>query len=105
MTVEVTGPAEFQVAIMNSVAKRKGEITDSITKNSIFILTAQVPLSNMFGYATELRGLTQGIGEFSMEYKTHKPVPSYDIEKIVEKFRKQQEERNNTKKKGDSFNI
>lgn len=105
MTVEVTGPAEFQVAIMNSVAKRKGEITDSITKNSIFILTAQVPLSNMFGYATELRGLTQGIGEFSMEYKTHKPVPSYDIEKIVEKFKKQQEERNSTKKKGDSFNI
>ena len=105
MTVEVTGPAEFQASMMNSVSKRKGEITESTTKNSIFILSAEVPLSNMFGYATELRGLTQGIGEFSMEYKTHKPVPSYDIEKIVEKFKKQQEERNNTKKKGDSFNI
>lgn len=105
MTVEVTGPAEFQSAIMNSVSKRKGEITDSVTKNSIFIVSAEVPLSNMFGYATELRGLTQGIGEFSMEYKTHKPVPSYDVDKIVEKFKKQQEEKASTKKKGDSFNI
>jgi elongation factor G len=105
MTVEVTGPAEFQTAIMNSVSKRKGEITESTTKNSIFILSAEVPLSNMFGYATELRGLTQGIGEFSMEYKTHKPVPTYDVEKIVEKFKKQQEEKASTKKKGDAFNI
>ena len=106
MTVEVTGPAEFQAAIMNSVSKRKGEITESTTKNNIFILSSEVPLSNMFGYATELRGLTQGIGEFSMEYRTHKPVPTYDVDKIVEKFKKQFEEKMGAKKKGgDSFNI
>jgi elongation factor G len=106
MTVEVTGPAEFQASIMNSISKRKGEITESVTKSSIFICTAEVPLSNMFGYATELRGLTQGIGEFSMEYRTHKPVPTYDVDKIVEKFRKQHEEKLGAKKKGgDSFNI
>lgn len=105
MTVEVTGPAEFQMAIMNSISKRKGDILESVTKSSIFICTAEVPLSNMFGYATELRGLTQGIGEFSMEYKTHKPVPMYDVDKIVEKFKKSQEERNTNKKKGDSFDI
>jgi elongation factor G len=106
MTVEVTGPAEFQSAIMNSISKRKGDITESTTKNNIFILTGEVPLSNMFGYATELRGITQGIGEFSMEYKTHKPVPSYDLDKIIEKFKKIHEEKMGSKKKGgDSFNI
>lgn len=106
MTVEVTGPAEFQTAIMNSVVKRKGEVLESVTKSGIFICTAEVPLSNMFGYATELRGLTQGIGEFSMEYKTHKPVPTYDVDKIVEKFKKASEEKAVSKKKGgDSFDI
>jgi len=105
MTVEVTGPAEFQTAIMNSVAKRKGEVIEANTKNNTFIALAEVPLSNMFGYATELRSITQGIGEFSMEYKTHKPVPPYDVEKIIEKFQKQQQTTKTTTKKGDSFDI
>lgn len=106
MTVEVTGPADYQNAIMNSISKRKGEITDSVTKNNIFILTGDVPLSNMFGYATELRGLTQGIGEFSMEYKTHKPVPAFDLDRILEKYKKIMEEKMGAKKKGgDNFNI
>lgn len=105
MTVEVTGPAEFQTAIMNSLAKRKGDVSEASTKNNIFIALAEVPLSNMFGYATEFRSITQGIGEFSMEYKTHKPVPQYDIEKIVEKFQKQQQAAKTTSKKGDAFDI
>lgn len=105
MTVEVTGPAEFQTAIMNSVAKRKGDVMEATTKNNIFIALAEVPLSNMFGYATELRSITQGIGEFSMEYKTHKPVPQYDVDKIVEKFQKQQVTTKSSGKKGDAFDM
>lgn len=58
----------------------------------------------MFGYSTELRGLTQGIGEFSMEYLTHKPVAPHEINQIIEKFRKQKEEIKVDKKKG-SFDI
>lgn len=103
MTVEVTGPAEFQTAIMNSMVKRKGDVHDTTTKNNIFIMQADVPLSNMFGYMTELRGITQGIGEFSMEYKTHKPVPIFDMDKIIEKFAKQQQEKSSSKK--DGFDI
>lgn len=103
MFVEVSGPAEFQSGIMNSIAKRKGDIQSANTKNNIFLLNASVPLANMFGYATELRGITQGIGEFSMEYQTHKPVPTYDVEKIVAKFEKKASEK--VAKKGDAFDI
>ena len=75
-------------------------------------MSADVPLSNMFGYATELRGVTQGIvrqniklfqGEFSMEYKTHKPVPVFEVDKIIQKFQKMQLEKSSSKK--DGFDI
>jgi elongation factor G len=60
----------------------------------------------MFGYATELRGITQGIGEFSMEYKNHKPVATFDMDKIIQNFQKQQAARTATVKKGgSSFDI
>lgn len=59
---------------MGQLVKRRGTITNTQIKQGLFILNADVPLSAMFGYATELRGSTQGIGEFSMEYRMHLPV-------------------------------
>lgn len=59
---------------MASVNRRKGVIVDTDTQEDILVITADVPLNDMFGYSTELRSLTQGKGEFSMEYKTHQPV-------------------------------
>jgi len=79
MDVEVTVPAEYQAGIMGQLVKRRGSITNSETKQGLFILNADVPLASMFGYATELRGSTQGIGEFSMEYKKHSPVLDYEV--------------------------
>jgi len=79
MDVEVTVPIEYQGGIMNQLVKRRGNVTNTETKGGLFILNADVPLSAMFGYATELRGSTQGIGEFSMEYRTHSPVGEYEI--------------------------
>ena len=64
---------------MGQLVKRRGSITNSETKQGLFILNADVPLASMFGYATELRGSTQGIGEFSMEYKKHSPVLDYEV--------------------------
>jgi elongation factor G len=49
-------------------------------------MNADVPLASMFGYATELRGSTQGIGEFSMEYKMHSPVQDYEVQDVIDAY-------------------
>jgi len=49
-------------------------------------MNADVPLSAMFGYATELRGSTQGIGEFSMEYRMHMPVQDFEIQDVIDAY-------------------
>ena len=79
MDVEVTVPIEYQSNIMSQLVKRRGTITNTQTKTGLFILNADVPLATMFGYATELRGATQGVGEFSMEYRKHAPVAEYEV--------------------------
>jgi len=66
--------------------KRRGNITNTETKTGIFILNADVPLASMFGYATELRGSTQGIGEFSMEYKMHSAVGEFEVQHVVDAY-------------------
>ena len=71
---------------MAGLTKRRGTITYTEGRGDIFLLQANVPLSEMFGYATELRGLTSGQGSYSMEYKNHEPVPVQDMNAIVEKF-------------------
>ena len=88
MDVEVTVPMEFQAGIMGQLVKRRGNITNTQTKAGMYILNADVPLSSMFGYATELRGSTQGVGEFSMEYKMHAPVADYEIQDVIDAYQK-----------------
>ena len=46
----------------------------------------------MFGYATELRGATQGIGEFSMEYKKHSPVADFELQDVIDAYQKKKQE-------------
>lgn len=74
MRVAVTVPVEFQGAVMASLNRRKGVIVDTETQEETLVIQADVPLNDMFGYSTELRSLTQGKGEFGMEYRTHQPV-------------------------------
>ena len=71
---------------MGQLVKRRGTITNTQSKPGLFIMNADVPLSAMFGYATELRGSTQGIGEFSMEYKMHQPVQDYEVQDVIDAY-------------------
>lgn len=87
MAVEVTVPQSAYQTAMVGIAKRRGNVTNTETRSDMFVLNADVPLSQMFGYATELRGFTQGQGEFTLEYRKHEPVPPNEALEIAAKFK------------------
>ncbi|BDA42638.1 probable elongation factor G, mitochondrial at C-terminar half [Coccomyxa sp. Obi] len=74
MAVDVRAPSEFQGAIIGDLNRRKGIILNSEAEADDVVMQAQVPLNEMFGYSTGLRSMTQGKGEFTMEYARHAPV-------------------------------
>ncbi|KAH8102765.1 ribosomal protein S5 domain 2-type protein [Phellopilus nigrolimitatus] len=80
MTVEVVAPVEFQSSVIGGVTSRRGTILDSEVHDDEFTVTAEVALNNMFGYSSQLRGQTQGKGEFTMEYKTHRATRSWTVQ-------------------------
>jgi elongation factor G len=69
MNVEVVAPLEFQSAVIGGLNSRRGTIVDTEVREDEFTCIAEVALNDMFGYSNQLRGATQGKGEFSMEYK------------------------------------
>jgi elongation factor G len=91
MNVEVSAPDEFQGTVIGQLNRRKGVILNSETQEGYVIIEAEAPLNEMFGYSTDLRSVTQGKGEFTMEYKLHAPV-TMDVQKqlIAEHDKKRQ---------------
>ncbi|XP_008783146.2 elongation factor G, mitochondrial [Phoenix dactylifera] len=79
MKVELKAPTEFQGTVTGDINKRKGMIVGNDQEGDDTIVVAHVPLNNMFGYSTTLRSMTQGKGEFTMEYLEHSPV-SQDVQ-------------------------
>ena len=75
MKVEVVAPNEFQGSVFASINQRRGLIISSNEDNQVSTVFAEVPLSEMFGYSTVLRSLTQGKGEFTMELGKYGRVP------------------------------
>jgi elongation factor G len=88
MNLEVVAPSEFQGNIIGGLNKRGGLImaTDLNEDGSQINIKADVPLSEMFGYSTDIRSSTQGKGEFSMEYKEHSPVSKEKQETLIKEF-------------------
>jgi len=93
MKVTVEGPSEFQGAVMGSLNQRRGIIIGTMEEGNYTVIEAEVPLSEMFGYSTVLRSLTQGKAEFTMEFATFKQVPKSVSEELIKKY--QDEKRNN----------
>ena len=86
MKVEVEGPQEFQGAVLKSIMQRRGTVVGTTEEAGYSRTEAEVPLSEMFGYATDLRSLTQGKAEFSMEFARYLPAPSGVQKELKEKF-------------------
>jgi len=92
MKVAVEGPSEFQGTVMGSINQRRGVIVGTFEEGNYTVVEAEVPLSEMFGYSTVLRSLTQGKAEFTMEFATYKQVPKGIAEELVKAY---QEEKKN----------
>lgn len=96
MKVEVVIPTDFQGTVVAGLNKRMGMIqsSDVNDEGSGISIVADVPLSNMFGYSTELRSQTQGKGEFSMEYLKHIQVPHTTQEDLMKKYKEERDAQN-----------
>ncbi|MBR2861622.1 MAG: elongation factor G [Clostridia bacterium] len=82
MKVEVTMPDEYLGDVMGNISARRGRPEGTESVNGIQILHAMVPLSEMFGYATDLRSRTQGRGNYVMQFSHYEEVPKSVAEKI-----------------------
>ncbi|HEX7008968.1 MAG TPA: elongation factor G [Phycisphaeraceae bacterium] len=84
MKVIVTTPEEFLGTVTGDLNRRRGMIVDQDQRANTRVITAECPLSEMFGYATQLRGMTQGRASYSMEPLTYRPVPENIARQILE---------------------
>ena len=87
MAVEVTTPEEYMGAVIGDLNSRRGNVNRMESRLGQQILTADVPLQAMFGYATDLRSATQGRATFSMQFDHYAPVPSAISTEIVKRVR------------------
>ena len=83
--LEVTAPADYLGSVMGDISGRRGQIIDQEERGKAVIVKAKVPLSEMFGYATDLRSFTQGRGNYSMKFDHYSEVPKSIVEKINKK--------------------
>jgi len=84
MKVEVTTPEEYQGDLLGDLNRRRGKIAAMDSKDQTCILRSEVPLSEMFGYATAIRSLSKGRAAYSMEPFNFEPVPNSIVEKILD---------------------
>ena len=94
MKVECEGPAEFHGPIVGTLMQRRGQIVGSQEEGGYTTVTAEVPLSEMFGYATTLRSGTQGKAGFTMEFERYAQVPTQVQADLLEEARKASEKKN-----------
>jgi len=87
MKVAVEGPTEFQGNIFASMNQRRGIISSSTEDGAFSKVEAEVPLSEMFGYSTVLRSLTQGKAEFTMEFTKYGRVPQSISEALIKEYK------------------
>jgi len=83
MDVEVVTPGEFLGDVLGDLTARRGKILGMESRSGIQTVGVRVPLARMFGYATDLRSLTQGRATFTMQFSHYEPAPQSVTEKVV----------------------
>ena len=89
MSVDVTAPAEYLGSVMGDITKRRGQIREQEEVGNAIKVRAFVPLSEMFGYSTDLRSFTQGRGNYVMQMDHYSEVPKSIAEEIAKKNTKE----------------
>ena len=92
MMVEVEMPAEFQGPIVGDLNSRRGIIMETEARDNHTVVRAEIPLANMFGYATVVRGLSKGMATFSMEMSRYARVPAKIAEEIISQRREKEQQ-------------
>jgi elongation factor G len=87
MDVEVVTPEEYMGDVMGDLSSRRGKIEGLMARKDAQVIKAKVPLSDMFGYATQLRSMTQGRAIYTMQFAFYEEVPQSISDQIVEKVK------------------
>ena len=85
MALEVVVPEDYLGSVMGDVTSRRGNVKGMDSRGNVQVLNAEVPLSEMFGYATDLRSMTQGRAVFTMQFSHYGKAPNYIVEQLMEK--------------------
>jgi elongation factor G len=85
MRVEVVVPEEYMGDVIGDITSRRGHIQSMETRGGSQVINSRVPLSEMFGYATDLRSSTQGRGSYSMHFDRYEPTPTSVSEEVIAK--------------------
>jgi len=88
MNVEVVVPGDYYGAVVGKISGKRGTIEDDETRGDASVIKCKVPLGEMFGYATELRSMTQGRGTYTMTFSNYAEAPKSVTEEIVGKYQK-----------------
>ncbi len=88
MKLQVIAPQEFLGDITGDISSKRGRIKNMSERANLKVVDAEVPLAEMFGYATNLRSMTQGRGNFTMEFSHYEEVPQNIMQEIIEGKRK-----------------
>ncbi|MBI9016121.1 MAG: elongation factor G [Phycisphaerae bacterium] len=94
MALEIETPPEYQGAVVGDLNSRRGMVYSTEAKEQYSVINAEVPLANMFGYATVLRSLSKGMATFTMEMAKYARVPESIAQEIIAARKEQQEAKN-----------
>jgi elongation factor G len=87
MKVEVVCPEQYMGDVLGDLSSRRGKIGGMMQRGEAQVIAASVPLSEMFGYSTRLRSMSQGRAVYSMEFSHYEEVPKSKAEEIISKVK------------------